>query len=236
MYLWVWLWLCLVAVKRFPENTYFPEMLISGKGKYFSVFGCISKNFPENIFWCLEKKKENTNPRKISSTIAIWDRDLAGAMSRRRSRSRDQRRELATARSRDRSEIAISRRRDLAPSIAIWGASSRSRSCDSARSQSSRDRAAWSSDWRSAPPGDRLTVWFLLLSLARALSLSFSGNALKWKWEEKIISGSKVKILVNRKSFSGKYHFLWQPNMRKRVKMISWNHFHPKQTHPKSIH
>ena len=42
--------LCLVAVKRFPENTYFPEMLISRKGKYFYVFGCISKNFPENIF------------------------------------------------------------------------------------------------------------------------------------------------------------------------------------------
>ena len=56
--------LCLVAVKRFPENTYFPEMLISEKGKYFSVFGCISKKFSENIFWCLEKKKENTNPEK----------------------------------------------------------------------------------------------------------------------------------------------------------------------------
>ena len=55
--------LCLVAVKRFPENTYFPEMLISGKGKCFHVFGCISKNFPENIFWCLEKKKENTNQK-----------------------------------------------------------------------------------------------------------------------------------------------------------------------------
>ena len=82
--------LCLVAVKCFPENTYFPEMLISGKGKYFSVFGCISKNFPENIFWCLEKKKENTNPRKIPSTIAISP-----------ARSRDQRRELATAQDRD---------------------------------------------------------------------------------------------------------------------------------------
>ena len=35
--------LCLVAVKRFLENTYFPEMLISGKGKCFHVFGCISK-------------------------------------------------------------------------------------------------------------------------------------------------------------------------------------------------
>ena len=70
--------LCLVVVKRFPENTYFLEMLISGKGKYFHVFGCISKNFPENIFWCLEKKKENTNPekykpqpRKNSNTVQI---------------------------------------------------------------------------------------------------------------------------------------------------------------------
>ena len=55
--------LCLVAVKRFSKNTYFPEMLISGKGKCFHVFGCISKNFLENIFWCLEKKKENTNQK-----------------------------------------------------------------------------------------------------------------------------------------------------------------------------
>ena len=30
------------------------------------VFGCISKNFPENIFWCLEKKKENTNQKNTS--------------------------------------------------------------------------------------------------------------------------------------------------------------------------
>ena len=34
------------------------------KGKCFHVFGCISKNFPKNIFWCLEKKKEETNPEK----------------------------------------------------------------------------------------------------------------------------------------------------------------------------
>ena len=98
--------LCLVAVKYFPENTYFPEMLISGKGKYFSVFGCISKNFSENIFWCLEKKKENTNPVKYHqrsrSEIAISP-----------ARSRDQRREIAPSRARasDRD-----RRRDLAPS------------------------------------------------------------------------------------------------------------------------
>ena len=43
----------LVVVKRFPENTYFPEMLISGKGKCFPLFGCLGNRFPENHFRCL---------------------------------------------------------------------------------------------------------------------------------------------------------------------------------------
>ena len=47
-----------------------------------------------------------------------------------------------------------------------------------------------------------LSLWSGLSLLSHPLSLSFSGNDLKWKWGEKIISGSKVKILVNRKSFS----------------------------------
>ena len=47
------LWVRLVAVKRFPENTYFPEMLISGKGKCFPLFGCLGNCFPENQFQCL---------------------------------------------------------------------------------------------------------------------------------------------------------------------------------------
>ena len=80
------------------------------------MFGCISKNFPENIFWCLEKKKENTNlekhkpqPRKKTSTIAIQDRNLAGeiAINVVISRSRSTLREIAPS-------IAISIRRDLA--------------------------------------------------------------------------------------------------------------------------
>ena len=60
--------LCLVAVKLFSENTYFLEMLIFGKGKCFHVFGCISKNFPEKIFWCLEKKEEYTNQKTQGTT------------------------------------------------------------------------------------------------------------------------------------------------------------------------
>ena len=45
--------LWLVAGNRFPENTYFPEMLISGKGKCIWVFGCFGNRFTENQFRCL---------------------------------------------------------------------------------------------------------------------------------------------------------------------------------------
>ena len=60
--------LCLVRVKAFPENILFSGNAIFRKGKCFHVFGCISKNFPKNIFWCLEKKKEKTNPNKPKQT------------------------------------------------------------------------------------------------------------------------------------------------------------------------
>ena len=66
-----------------------------------------------------------------------------------------------------------------------------------------------------------------------SLSLSLSGNELKWKWGWKIISGSKVKISINRKLFSGKWNLPSLPTAWVWGKMISWNHFHPKQTHPK---
>ena len=123
--------LCLVAVKCFPENTYFLEMLISGKGKYFHVFGCISKNFPENIFWCLEKKKENTNKktqattqkkkiindengsspttaparsRSMARSRSLLLREIAidGAISQRQDRDRRRDHDLVKRRSRDR--------------------------------------------------------------------------------------------------------------------------------------
>ena len=186
--------------KTFSGKYIFPEMLISGKGKYFHVLGCISKNFPENFFWCLEKKKEKTNPRKISSTIAFRDRDLG------RRRDHDQLRDLATAQSRE-GEIAIDASRDRTVDREI------------AAIVGLEISAAWSSE----SAGNRQTNCSVSSPLARtlSLSLSLSGNTLKWKWGEKIISGSKVKILVNRKSFSEKYYFPWQPNMRKRMKMIS---------------
>ena len=66
----------MVRVKAFPENIPFSGNAIFRKGKCFHVFGYISKNFPKNIFWCLEKKKEKTNPEKKSSTIDARRRGL----------------------------------------------------------------------------------------------------------------------------------------------------------------
>ena len=127
--------LCLVAVKRFPENTYFPEMLISEKGKYLSVFGCISKKFSENIFWCLEKKKENTNPekhkpqpRKKSSTTTTTARSrseiaIDGAIAiSPSSRDHDRRHDLAKPRSRSWIFLSRHRSRSRNGEIAINGA------------------------------------------------------------------------------------------------------------------
>ena len=119
--------LCLVAVKHFLENTYFPEMLISGKRKCFHVFGSISKNFPENIFWCLEKKKENTNPEKHKPQPRKKSSMTTNPVRRPCCRSR------LTARSRSRllREIAIngviSRRRDRVRRFARSRRRSRSR-------------------------------------------------------------------------------------------------------------
>ena len=45
--------LCLVPVKYFPENIYFPEMLFSGKKNVFKLFGCLKICFTENQFRCL---------------------------------------------------------------------------------------------------------------------------------------------------------------------------------------
>ena len=68
--------LCLVYVKAFPENIPFFWNAIFWKGKCFHVFGCISKNFLKNIFWCLEKKKEKTNPDKPRRRRRQRDLDL----------------------------------------------------------------------------------------------------------------------------------------------------------------
>ena len=61
--------LCLVRVKAFSENIPFSGNAIFRKGKCFHAFGCISKKFPKNIFWCLEKKKEKINPEKHGQNL-----------------------------------------------------------------------------------------------------------------------------------------------------------------------
>ena len=58
----------MVPVKLFMENIPISRNVIFRNGKCFHVFGCISKYFSKNIFWCLEKKlekkKEEAKPRK----------------------------------------------------------------------------------------------------------------------------------------------------------------------------
>ena len=170
------------------------------------VFGCISKNFPKNIFWCLEKKKENTNPEKhkpqprsrrptTAPSIAIQDRnhDLAFfTRSRLTARSREAstvisiRCDLSKARSRrQRSRSgAISRRwdRDLDPVA-------RSRSTTTGMFAGEITIGA---DWRSR-------------SRVRSLSLSHFPEIL---WREirsvKWFPWSKAFFFYQRISISGK--------------------------------
>ena len=209
----------MVAVKRFPKNTYFLEMLISGKGKYFHVFGCISKNFPENIFWCLEKKKENTNPekhkpqpRKNSNTVQILP---LGSLA---SRDRDQRLDLAVARSR-------STARSREGEIAIDGSSSRiSRS-------SSTDLPLGSLVGAISRRRDRVRR-FSSRARTRSLSLSFFGNALKGKQKCKSISVVKG-IFFGSTDFNFRKIEFSEPTKQPHFqKSISISDFHPKQTQP----
>ena len=181
-------------------------MLLSGnaifwKGKCFHVFGCISKNFLKNIFWCLEKKKEKTNPDK--------------PRRRRRQRDLDLRRR--------RSSIVAAVDRNLADRIAHWSTSgaitpSIAIYCDewwrsTIAIDERRDRRARSLDDRTAHRStsgtinDRCSpIWAL-----SSLSLSLFPEMI---WSEN----------EGGKSFPGqrwKYWSTGQPNMQVWGKMIS---------------
>ena len=60
--------LCLVAVKRFPENTYFPEISISGKGKCFHGVWLHFKKFSEKYFLVFGKEEGKHKFRKTQAT------------------------------------------------------------------------------------------------------------------------------------------------------------------------
>ena len=83
--------LCLVAVKRFPENTYFSEMLISGKGKCFRGVVAFQKIF-RKIFSDVWKRRRKTQIRKHKP------------QPRKKNHQRSQHKIAITARSRSRSD------------------------------------------------------------------------------------------------------------------------------------
>ena len=234
------------------RKTFSGKYIFSGnanfrKRKIFPYVWLHFKKFSEKYFLMFGKEEGKDKPKKY----IINDRDLRSRYRRcdlaidasrdrdlGRRRDHDQLRDLATARSRE-GEIAIDASRDHAVDRDLGRRRDRTQMRDLA---TARDRAVAreiaifvrsrrrsrssrrSSDWLFGFFSSRVRALSLSLPLSLSLSLSLSlfGNALKWKWGEKIISGSKVKILVNRKSFSGKYHFPWQPNMRVWGKMISW--------------
>ena len=164
--------LCLVAVKRFLENTYFPEMLISGKGKCFHGVWLHFKKFSEKYFLVFGKEEGKHKSRK---TQAITQEKIINDDTEHRPTTapsiaiQDRDREIAID-----GEIAIfarSRRQSRSRSgreIAINGvARSRTGDCDQRR----RDR--------------RLEIAIndneIAIARARSLSLSFFGNTLKGK-------------------------------------------------------
>ena len=133
-------------------------MLISGKGKCFHGIWLHFKKISGKYFLMFGKEEGKDKPKKN----IINDRDP-------RSRSRDQRRELATARSLDR-RITRSHWRDLAIDASRDHAIDRDLHNDR-RTGAREIGAAWSSE----SAGDHRTDWnVLLLSRARALSLSLS--------------------------------------------------------------
>ena len=176
------------------------------------VFGCISKNFPENIFWCLEMKKENTNPekhkpqpRKKSSTTTL------NSVRRPRCRSRSEIAiDGAISRSvdRDLGSSSLAYIRDLAPSIAINGAISWWRDRDQQRLECLPARSRhWSwleclpliaigmfaGNWRSR---SRACALSLSLSLSHFPEILWRENkGVKWfPWSKAFFFGQQISI------------------------------------------
>ena len=86
------------------------------------MFGCISKYFSKNSFWCLEKKKEEAKPRKTRTNP-----EEHGAISRSTERSRDRWCDL-------RSRSARTVLHEIVPS-------DRDRRCDLAKHRSRQSRS-----------------------------------------------------------------------------------------------
>ena len=207
---------CLVPVKCFPENTYFSEMLISEKGKCIRVFGYLKNCFTENQFRCLvcpniftenalhsqatqfsihflsckhvdnesiphSLTKETKPSKKIHQIRSNWDRaaeekvrSRGGKIKRRRDRAtRSSGAVLRSSRGEIERRCAAIERRDVAID----------ERCDAIVGLELR---LWSPA-KSLLPLSLSPIWAL-----SSLSLSLSGNTLKWKWKCKMISVVKA--------------------------------------------
>ena len=134
------------------------------------VFGCILKNFPENIFWCLEKKKENTNPEKHKlqprKKISNDDKSSPTTAPSIAIRDRDRRRDLGSG--------AISRLtlREIAPSIAISIRCDLAKARSRSAAQSREGEIAINGDWNVCRRDRHRRGLEIAIARARSLSLS----------------------------------------------------------------
>ena len=206
----------------------------------------------ENIFMCL------VTFQKIFWKIfsGVWRRRrkrqtqkkggaIAPRLSRSRLTARSHRSPIVPAVDRD---LADRRAATIAPLIDRRAVRSRRRSRSIAMSGGDRrarlldDRTArrsrrWSIDERArrtiAPLVDRCSPIWALFSLSLSLSLSLFPEMI-WSENEGVNSfpGQRRKFWSTRRWFPENFIFRCMPNMRIWGKMISWNHFPPKQMHP----
>ena len=182
--------LCLVAIKRFLENTYFPEMLISGKGKCFHGVWLHFKKFSEKYFLVFGKEERKHKSRKTQATtqkkIINDNKSSPTTAPSIAIRDRDQRlREIAISNLplSPTYEISRSTLHEIALSIAISIrcdlAKARSRSTARSRDSEITINGDWNvcrrdRDWR----GREIAI---ARALSLSLSLSFFGYTLKGK-------------------------------------------------------
>ena len=117
-------------------------------------------------------------------------------------------------------------------------ARSESRSSDEIGGEIERHGAAIE-DRHGAIVGLELGLWspaksLLPLFLRSGLSLSLSGNTLKWKWKCKMISVVKAFFFRSTKINFRKILFSEPTKHPHFWKSVSESDFHPKQTHPKA--
>ena len=176
--------LCLVPVKYFPENIYFPKMLFSGKKNVFKLFGCLKIRFTENQFRCLVRSNIFTENALHSQATQFSihflsckhvDNELIPHSFTKETKPRKKENQIQSNWDRAAEEKV---RSEVRSSGEIGGEVERRRDRRQDWSSKIERRGAAIDDWHGAIIGLELGLWspvksLLPLSLRSGLSLSF---------------------------------------------------------------